>query len=104
MPDKTITAKSTTLLALEAKIIASGREVYNLENYIPEMFSHIEQMLSSEKPERLLDRTELETFHALIHAYTGIERREDNDRRKESNPATTKDRRWHGEISSVTDA
>ncbi len=109
MSEKTINAKSAALLALEAKMIASGREVYSLEHYIPEVFSYIENVLSSETPERLLNRTELETFHALIRAYTGVERRTLADRRKQPNASDLENRRndnrrWQGEAGPLSDA
>ncbi|MFQ5597974.1 MAG: hypothetical protein ACE5GK_07980 [Nitrospiria bacterium] len=105
MRNQLINHKTTALLALEAKMIEKNTEVYNLENYIPEMFSEIESILSSEKPERLLDSIELKTFHSLIHEHTGGERRKRRDRRIDTqadfnNDRRTGDRRWYGIQSS----
>jgi len=103
--DKDINKKTAALLALEAKMIERKQEVYSLENYIPEMFSQIEKVLDTERPERLLDETELETFQTLIMEHTGGERRKGRDRRekKDGNPEKdrrAKDRRWQGKPES----
>jgi len=98
---KEINKKTAALLALEAKMIERDQEVYNLENYIPEMFSQIEEVLAAERPERLLDKTELETFQTLIMEHTGGERRKGIDRRTNKTGLSEKnrrsnDRRWAG--------
>jgi len=102
MKKTAINEKTTALLALEAKMIEKNTEVYNLENYIPEMFSQIEEVLSSDRPERLLDSAELKTFQTLIYEHTGGERRQGEDRRKMESEAIdpnrrNDDRRWYGE-------
>jgi len=101
MSDKKINQKTSALLALEAKMIEKDQEVYNLETYIPDMFSEIEEVLASEKPERLLDQVELKTFQTLIHEHTGGERRKNPDRRGGEEGTANKnrrasDRRWEG--------
>ncbi len=102
MDKKAINEKTTALLALEAKMIEKNTDVYNLENYIPEMFSQIEEVISSDHPERLLDSTELKTFQTLIYEHTGGERRQGDERRKISSEEAAAqnrrsgDRRWYG--------
>lgn len=101
MLEKKISQKTSALLALEAKMIEKDHEVYNLETYIPDMFTEIEKVLASEKPERLLDQTELKTFQTLIHEHTGGERRKNSDRREKADQISGKnrrenDRRWEG--------
>ncbi len=101
MSDKKINQKTSALLALEAKMIEKDQEVYNLEAYIPDMFTQIEEVLAAEKPERLLDQTELKTFQTLIHEHTGGERRKSRDRRTDTDldPKTNRrenSRRWQG--------
>ena len=103
--DEEINKKTAALLALEAKMIEKKQEVYSLENYIPEMFSQIEKVLETERPERLLDKTELETFQTLIMEHTGGERRKGRDRRIKNAEASSKnrrkkDRRWNGVANS----
>ncbi len=107
MENKNISPKTTALLALEAKMIEKETEVYNLENYIPEIFSQIEAVLTSDQPERLLDSTELMTFQTLLYDHTGGERRLRKDRRKIRQGTTVKnrrleDRRWYGLDKSKT--
>ncbi len=102
MSDRKINQKTSALLALEAKMIEKDQEVYNLEAYIPDMFTEIEEVLAAEKPERLLDQVELKTFQNLIHEHTGGERRKSRDRRTDAdtNSETNRresDRRWQGE-------
>ena len=70
MSDKKINQKTSALLALEAKMIEKDQEVYNLEAYIPDMFTQIEEVLAAEKPERLLDQTELKTFQTLLENHS----------------------------------
>ncbi|MFQ5587985.1 MAG: hypothetical protein ACE5F7_04020 [Nitrospiria bacterium] len=101
MLGKKIDKKTSALLALEAKMIEKDQEIYSLENYIPDMFSEIEEVLASEKPERLLDEVELKTFQTLIHEHTGGDRRKNPDRRASTNTSPEKDRRnsdrrWSG--------
>ncbi len=101
MSDKKINQKTSALLALEAKMIEKDQEVYNLETYIPDMFSEIEEVLATDRPERLLDQVELTTFQTLIHEHTGGERRKNPDRRMKSGkiPGENRrasDRRWQG--------
>jgi hypothetical protein len=100
MSEKKINQKTSALLALEAKMIEKDQEVYNLETYIPDMFTEIEEVLASEKPERLLDQVELKTFQTLIHDHTGGERRTSLDRRTVEKTSgenrRESDRRWQG--------
>ncbi len=100
MAKKKLDQKTSALLALEAKMIEKDQEVYSLETYIPDLFSEIEEVIATEKPERLLDETELKTFQTLIHEHTGGERRENSDRRTkdDQNPENRRDseRRWMG--------
>lgn len=105
MSDKKIDKKTSALLALEAKMIEKDQEVYNLETYIPDMFSEIEEVLATEQPERLLDQVELKTFQTLIQSHTGGERRKNSDRRATTKAPTEKnrrdsDRRWEGKPRS----
>ncbi|MEC4677777.1 MAG: hypothetical protein VST69_03370 [Nitrospirota bacterium] len=101
MSDKKINQKTSALLALEAKMIEKDQEVYNLEAYIPDMFTEIEEVLAAEQPERLLDQVELKTFQTLIHEHTGGERRKSRDRRTDEDTGTAtnrraSNRRWQG--------
>ncbi|NOY84632.1 MAG: hypothetical protein GXO96_07405 [Nitrospirae bacterium] len=103
MSDKKINQKTSALLALEAKMIEKDQEVYNLEAYIPDMFTEIEEVLAAEQPERLLDQVELKTFQTLIHEHTGGERRKSRDRRTDADTSPTtnrraSDRRWQGKL------
>ncbi len=101
MSEKKIDKKTSALLALEAKMIEKDQEIYSLENYIPDMFTEIEEVLATEQPERLLDEIELKTFQTLIYEHTGGERRKNRDRRTptETSPEENRrdsDRRWEG--------
>jgi len=100
-PNKNISKKTAALLALEAKMIEKDRDIYTLENYIPEVFSEIEEVLAADKPERLLDEVELKTFQNLVFERTGGDRREGSDRREKTDKTPQKnrrdnDRRWKG--------
>lgn len=97
--------KTSALLALEAKMIEKNQEVYSLETYIPDLFSEIEEVIGTEKPERLLDEVELKTFQTLIQDHTGGERRDQTDRRTENVPPSENrrgtDRRWLGKPRQI---
>jgi hypothetical protein len=85
MTTEKLNPKVTALLALEAMMLENPPEAYHPEVQIHQMFTQIKQILTVDKPERLLNREALQTFQSLVSEHTGGERRK-GDRRREEQP------------------
>jgi hypothetical protein len=85
MATEKLNPKVTALLTLEAMMLENPPETYHPEVQVYQMFTQIKQILTVEKPERLLNKAAFQTFQSLISEHTGGERRK-SDRRREEKP------------------